>query len=57
MSPEENKATDRELFARFTASDFAGNFVAVEVESKGDLQNGTACRQEYHMLVELRDGV
>ena len=33
-----------------------GDFVALEVESSGDLKNGRKYRQEYHMLVQLRDG-
>jgi len=33
-----------------------GNFVALEVESSGDLQNGRLYRQQYHMLMEFRDG-
>ena len=33
-----------------------GNFVALEVESSGDLKNGSFYRQEYHMLMEFRDG-
>ncbi len=32
------------------------NFVAVEVESFGNLKNGRFYRQEYHMLMEFRDG-
>ena len=33
-----------------------GNFVALEVESSGDLTNGRLYRQEYHMLMEFQDG-
>jgi len=33
-----------------------GNFVALLVESSGDLKNGRLYRQQYHMLMELRDG-
>jgi ketosteroid isomerase-like protein len=33
-----------------------GNFVALEVESRGDLKNGRLYRQEYHMLMEFRGG-
>jgi len=33
-----------------------GNFVAVEVESSGDLKNGRLYRQQYHMLLEFRGG-
>jgi uncharacterized protein len=33
-----------------------GNFVALIVESSGDLKNGRLYRQQYHMLMELRDG-
>ena len=33
-----------------------GNRVAVEVVSAGDLKNGRQYRQEYHMLLEFRDG-
>ena len=32
------------------------NFVALEVESSGDLKNGRFYRQEYHMLMQFRDG-
>ena len=34
-----------------------GNFVALEIESSGDLNNGRFYRQEYHMLMEFRDGM
>jgi ketosteroid isomerase-like protein len=30
--------------------------VAVEVESQGDLENGRPYRQQYHFLMEFRDG-
>ena len=30
--------------------------VAVEVESQGDLENGRRYRQQYHFLMEFRDG-
>lgn len=33
-----------------------GNRVAVEVESYGELRNGRIYNQEYHMLMEVRDG-
>ncbi len=33
-----------------------GDRVAVEVVSAGDLKNGRQYRQEYHMLLEFRDG-
>ncbi|MES2947375.1 MAG: nuclear transport factor 2 family protein [Pseudomonadota bacterium] len=33
-----------------------GDRVAVEVASAGDLKNGRQYRQEYHMLLEFRDG-
>lgn len=33
-----------------------GNRVAVEVESYGELKNGRIYNQEYHMLMEIRDG-
>lgn len=33
-----------------------GDRVAVEVESSGDLRNGRQYRQQYHVLIELRDG-
>ncbi|MEO8103140.1 MAG: nuclear transport factor 2 family protein [Betaproteobacteria bacterium] len=33
-----------------------GNFVALLVESSGDLKNGRRYRQQYHMLMEFRDG-
>ena len=33
-----------------------GEFVALEVESSGDLKNGRFYRQEYHMLMQFRDG-
>ena len=33
-----------------------GSKVAIEVESHGDLKNGRRYRQEYHMLMEFRDG-
>ena len=113
MTVEDNKATAREFFARFTANDITGalatmtddatwlipgkkernptaglyskekigrlflrmtgalkdglhmsvkscigegNRVALEVESSGDLINGRFYRQEYHMLMEFRDG-
>jgi uncharacterized protein len=34
----------------------AGNRVALEVTSSGDLKNGRLYRQEYHFLMEFRDG-
>jgi ketosteroid isomerase-like protein len=30
--------------------------VAVEVESRGDLQNGREYRQQYHFRIDFRDG-
>lgn len=33
-----------------------GNSVAVEAVSTGDLQNGRLYRQEYHFLMEFREG-
>jgi uncharacterized protein len=33
-----------------------GDFVAAEVASRGDLKNGRQYRQEYHMLMQFRDG-
>lgn len=33
-----------------------GDLVALEVESRGDLHNGRLYRQEYHVLIEFRDG-
>jgi uncharacterized protein len=33
-----------------------GDRVAVEVVSQGDLTNGRFYRQEYHMILEFRDG-
>jgi uncharacterized protein len=33
-----------------------GDFVAAEVTSSGNLKNGRQYRQEYHMLMQLRDG-
>jgi len=33
-----------------------GNRVALEVTSCGDLKNGRLYRQEYHFLMEFRDG-
>jgi uncharacterized protein len=33
-----------------------GSSVALEVESSGDLINGRLYRQQYHMLMEFRDG-
>ena len=113
MGMEQNKTIAQELFARLTASDFAGALglmaddatwwiagrkertptsgvhskesigrlfhgmanaltgglkmtvmsciaeadrVALEVVSRGDLKNGRQYRQEYHLLVQVRDG-
>ena len=113
MNPEHNKATAREFFARFSASDIEGALalmtedatwlipgkpdrmptaglyakdrlsklfytmlkqlerglqltvkgmlaegdrVALEAESSGDLKNGRRYRQQYHFLIEFRDG-
>jgi ketosteroid isomerase-like protein len=33
-----------------------GDRVALEVTSSGDLKNGRLYRQEYHFLMEFRDG-
>jgi ketosteroid isomerase-like protein len=33
-----------------------GDRVAAEVESSGDLRNGRQYRQQYHFLIEFRDG-
>ena len=33
-----------------------GDHVALEVTSSGDLKNGREYRQEYHFLMEFRDG-
>jgi len=33
-----------------------GDRVALEVESSGDLQNGRLYRQQYHFLLQFRDG-
>ena len=33
-----------------------GDAVAAEVESAGDLENGRAYRQQYHFMIQLRDG-
>lgn len=33
-----------------------GDTVAIEVESEGDLTNGNLYRQQYHFLIEFRDG-
>ena len=33
-----------------------GDFVAAEVESSGDLKNGRRYRQQYHVLMQFRDG-
>ena len=33
-----------------------GDRVAVEVESSGNLRNGRRYRQQYHFLIEFRDG-
>ena len=33
-----------------------GDFVAAEVESSGDLKNGRRYRQQYHILMQFRDG-
>jgi ketosteroid isomerase-like protein len=34
----------------------AGDKVAVEVESYGELKNGRVYKQEYHPLITIRDG-
>jgi ketosteroid isomerase-like protein len=39
-----------------TGSVAEGDRVAVEVESTGDLRNGRRYRQQYHFLIEFRDG-
>jgi uncharacterized protein len=63
-----DKARLRRLFGRMLerldgplrmtvlASIGEGDRVAVEVESQGDLRNGRAYRQQYHFLIEFRDG-
>jgi len=33
-----------------------GDKVAAEVQSSGDLQNGRQYRQQYHFVLEFRDG-
>jgi hypothetical protein len=33
-----------------------GDRVALEAESRGDLKNGRRYRQQYHFLIEFRDG-
>ena len=33
-----------------------GDKVAIEIESEGDLTNGNLYRQQYHFLIEFRDG-
>ena len=33
-----------------------GNRVALECESRGDLKNGRAYRQHYHLAITVRDG-
>ena len=33
-----------------------GDRVALEVESSGDLKNGRLYRQQYHIVMEFRDG-
>ncbi len=33
-----------------------GDRVAAEIESSGDLRNGRRYRQQYHFLIEFRDG-
>lgn len=33
-----------------------GDFVATEVESSGDLKNGRRYRQQYHILMQFREG-
>ena len=44
------------LKMRVRSSIGEGNSVALEVESSGDLNNGRLYRQEYHILMEFRDG-
>ena len=44
------------LTMRAKSSIGESNFVALEVESSGDLKNGRFYRQEYHMLMQFRDG-
>jgi ketosteroid isomerase-like protein len=39
-----------------TSSTCEGNRVSLEVSSRGDLKNGRLYRQEYHFLMEFRDG-
>jgi uncharacterized protein len=40
----------------FVSAIAEGNRVALEVTSSGDLKNGRLYRQEYHFLMEFRDG-
>ena len=39
-----------------TSSIAEGDRVALEVTSSGDLKNGRRYRQDYHFLIEFRDG-
>jgi ketosteroid isomerase-like protein len=39
-----------------TSSTCEGDRVSLEVNSRGDLKNGCAYRQEYHFFLEFRDG-
>jgi ketosteroid isomerase-like protein len=44
------------LAMKVTSGIGEGDFVALQVESSGDLKNGRMYRQQYHMLMEFRDG-
>ena len=44
------------LHMRVSSSIAEGDRVALEVTSSGDLKNGRRYRQEYHFLIEFRDG-
>jgi ketosteroid isomerase-like protein len=47
---------DSGLSMTVVSSIVEGDRVALEVTSSGDLQNGRLYRQEYHFLMELREG-
>ena len=49
-------ALDNGLTMTVKSSIAESDFVALEVESSGNLKNGRKYRQEYHMLMQLRDG-
>jgi ketosteroid isomerase-like protein len=44
------------LSMKVTSAIAEGERVALEVTSSGDLKNGRRYRQEYHFLIEFRDG-